>query len=773
MRTPEARSILLENFLSERAKMRQADWSNPTAMAQLTGISDHFVAGLAEGFQGVAIIAIGGYGRSELAINSDLDILLLHKPRLSVDAMTEALWYTIWDSRVGLDYSVRTVAQALRVAESDPRALLGMLDARLIYGDEVLFRTLQRKIWERFTSRLDRYRVIMHQQGEARRVESGELAFLLEPDIKEAHGGLRDLVILRHFVAADPDRKVFVGRVDEIATLLLRVRNVLQARSDRGQNRLFLQDQDSVSAQLGFRDADELMWRISEAGRFVSRALEESYRVIDAKRVNYKNLGDAWGLIPKGVFSHGGEICIDPASLSDFDAQVIIRIGAASVSLGLGICVDALEICSERLGTIDKPWEPATLTALTTLLSYGEASIAVMERLDHYGLLDKVIPEWKRVRYLPQRNAYHTYTVDRHLIEAGVGAGRLRRNVKRPDLLIVAALLHDIGKGLDRDHSSQGASLAAEIAIRMGLSKKDCEIVVRLVEHHLLLADVATRRDIGDPKTILDVAEKVVDITTLELLRVLTEADSKATGPVAWSLWKEELINKLTEATRAYLDGGSIKVDSNQLGELELDLIAKFDGDLLIHSQGNQIWIAASDEVGLFAKVTGTMALLNLSILSADVFSEGVIALERLRVISPYGREPNWTKFENELRKCLVDPTYLEGRLNEKSKSAAKKRKVAESAKIPPRVTVHDDFSDRATVIEVCGPDGLGTLHRLTFEIASKGLDILHAKVITIGDDVVDTFYVVDSLGRPIDDARLVGEITKSLFDVVVAEGAS
>jgi [protein-PII] uridylyltransferase len=513
------------------------------------------------------------------------------------------------------------------------------------------------------------------------------------------------------------------------------------------------------------------MKQISEAGRFVSRSLEEKFRVTESRKVSHKAIGDAWGAIPKGVFSHGTEICIDPVALADYDAKVILRIAATSLALGLGICVDALELCSERLEAISDTWDQQTLNSLIAILSAGAPGIAVMERLDHYGLLDKIIPEWGHVRYRPQRNAYHTYTVDRHLIEAAVGAGKLRRRVKRPDLLIVAALLHDIGKGMDGDHSLVGAKVARSIAVRMGLSAADVEIIERLVVHHLLLADTATRRDISDPKTIEDVAAALVDVTTLDLLEVLTEADSRATGPAAWSAWKEELIAKLCQSTRGFLKDGSIRLPGSELSEVEMELISNFNDSLVVRHDGDYLYIAARDHLGLFSTVAGTLALYNLNIVSADVYSRGEVAVEKIKAISPFNRETNWTRFEVDLRKAIEDRTYLERRIAEKTSSNARKRRsVAESAKIPPRVTIYDDASDRATVVEVCGPDEVGTLYRLTAAIASMDLDIAHAKALTIGDDVVDTFYIVDKSGSVIEDSQMKTILRSSLLAVVTTD---
>lgn len=185
----------------------------------------------------------------------------------------------------------------------------------------------------------------------------------------------------------------------------------------------------------------------------------------------------------------------------------------------------------------------------------GEPTVPVWEAFEAEGLITRLIPEWERVRCRPQRNAVHTWTVDRHLVETAVEASALTRRVSRPDLLLVAALLHDIGKGLPGDHSEAGEPLARTVALRIGFDRADADVVATLVRHHLLLVETATRRDLDDPATVSSVAEKVDSLSTLELLHALTEADALATGPAAWSAWRGSLVTDLVGRVAAALAG--------------------------------------------------------------------------------------------------------------------------------------------------------------------------------------------------------------------------
>ncbi len=736
----------VERFLARRAALLAADWRDAEPMAEMARACDAFLAELAAGESRIALVAVGGYGRMEMGPHSDMDVLLLHEPRAKVDRLTQTIWYPIWDSGVALDHSVRTVAQAMRTAATDPRVLIGMLDARLAFGSPDLFEALKGRAEANFRSQIEHYRGVFRSQAEERRGESGELAFLLEPDLKEAHGGMRDMVVLGHLLRLEPEGAQALETLAGHREFLIRIRNLVQARAGRAQNRLLLQDQDWVAEAAGCADADDLMARISEIGRFVSRALEES--LARAPRVRSRSRAVELREWPPGSLSvRDGQLMREPGALEGMDAQAVITLAALSLSIGARLSAETLELLAGRLPPLEGSWARGTFPALISLLSHGRESIALMERLDHYGLLDKVMPEWRLVRYRPQRNAYHTYTVDRHLIEAAVSAGNMRREVRRPDLLVVGALLHDIGKGSPGDHSESGAELARAIATRMGLDDGDIEVVVRLVRHHLLLPDTATRRDISDPRTIEMVAERVVDATTLELLQVLAEADGNATGPAAWSSWKEGLIDRLCRLTLAYLQGEVAPAAPSFPGAFEREMIGRFTGEPSVEADGDLVWVVAPDRLGLFARVAGTLSLLGLNVVEADVFSESGVAIERLRVVAPPGKEVRWQRFESELLKSLGDGEQLEKRLAERAATSSRRRKVAPSAALTPRVTIHEDASERATVIEVCAPDSVGLLHRLTSVFARHGLNILHAKVLTLGDDVVDTFYLTGANG--------------------------
>ncbi|HKH88424.1 MAG TPA: ACT domain-containing protein, partial [Acidimicrobiales bacterium] len=390
------------------------------------------------------------------------------------------------------------------------------------------------------------------------------------------------------------------------------------------------------------------------------------------------------------------------------------------------------------------------------------AATPVLEVLDQWHLLERLLPEWLRVRHRPQRNAYHRFTVDRHLLEAVAQAALLIRSVRRPDLLLLCALLHDIGKGQAGDHSEVGRLIAEAVTTRMGYPPPDVAIVARVVERHLLLADVATRRDLDDPATVETVAGALVDRDTVELLAALTEADSIATGPSAWSPWKAGLVAELAGRVEARLAGAEpvSPQDSVPTGS-QLALAA--GGRLAVAIEGDTITVVAPDRPGLLSLVAGTLALHRLDILSAAALADDRMAVEVFEVASRRSDPLDGARLQADLERALEGSLLLEARLADLDATYARGRRPVAAQPPEVRVVVDESASSSATVIEVRAPDSRGLLHRLTRALADAGLDVISAKVATMGHEVVDAFYVRSSGagGRP--SAGGLPEIVTSL----------
>ena len=407
------------------------------------------------------------------------------------------------------------------------------------------------------------------------------------------------------------------------------------------------------------------------------------------------------------------------------------------------------------------PWPSAARDALVSLLGAGRGSILVWEALDQVGVISALIPYWEVVRSAPQHNPVHRFTVDRHLLETAVEACVFTRDVQRPDLLLVGALLHDIGKGRPlEDHTDVGVILVAEIAETLGFSPEDCHTLVEMCRHHLLLPEIATRRDLDDPQTIDTVAEAVGTTEMLDLLAALTEADALATGPLAWTTWKKSLVQDLVARVRAQLHGEVVLTEPL----LSADQLAMADGDgvrvlLQERDSGYDITISAPDTLGLLGLVAGILSMHRLEVRSAVTTSVRDRAVEVWSVIPQFGDPPAVDRLREDVRRALAGQLDVAARVARRDEAA---RLDSAPRNAPARVDIVAGASSRATVLEVRAHDAPGLLHRVGTAIASTGTDISAARVSTLGSEVVDVFYLVDRHGQPLTD-----QLSGAVADVV------
>jgi [protein-PII] uridylyltransferase len=716
---------------------------------------------------GVSVVAVGALGRTDPAPGSDLDLVLVHDGRTDVADLADRVWYPIWDAGVGLDHSVRTVEEAVTVARSDLKAALGLLDARHVAGDPALSASLisaTRAAWRAGAStRLPELRAF----GEERAATAGEVAFLLEPDLKEARGGLRDVHALHALAVAqvaDPPS----GPVRAAHELLLDVRGELHRRTAgggrRSVDRLAMQEQDAVAAALGYDDADLLMAAVSGAARTIAFASDVTWRRISVPAPRRRLLGRRGPAAPArrpigdDVVEQAGEVVLardaDPAA----DPVLVLRVAEAAARNALPIAPYTLERLVHESPPLPVPWPVVALEAFVGLLAAGHGAVPVFEALDQAGLLTRLLPEWEPVRSKPQRNSYHRFTVDRHLVEAAAEAAALTRRVARPDLLLLGALLHDIGKGVPGDHTQTGMELVGQIGPRLGLPPPDVDVLVAMVRHHLLLPDVATRRDLADPATSQGVADAVGSADVLELLHALTEADAAATGPAAWSSWKAGLIEQLVSRTAALL-AGSAPTEVPALTARQEELVAT--GVLAVDVDEDEVTVVAPDRPGLLSLSAGVLALHRLDVRSASAFSRGTTAVTVFRVSPRFGSPPDWSVVRDDLRHAVDGSLPLEEKLAAREAAYARRSALPVA---PPTVRLVDDASDTATVVEVRAPDALGILHRITAALDGCALDVRTAHISTLGADVVDAFYVVGPDGAKVREPGLRRRIEQEVL---------
>lgn len=739
----------------------------------LSDLYDRWLSGLlGDPAPGLALVAVGSLGRRECAPGSDVDLVLVHDPRRDdVGAVADRLWYAVWDSGVGLDHSVRTVAAAVQVTGSDLRAALGLLDARHVAGDPAVTAALitaVRAAWRRGArARLPE----LHEQVRERARTAGEVAFLLEPDLVQARGGLRDVAALGALAVAQVADSPGAAVV-EAAGLLLDVRGELHRRAARTGSRvgdlLLLQEQDAVAAPLGFADADALVAAVTDAARTIAYASDGTWRrsLAAARRrpLGSRRRRPARRPLALDVVEQEGEVVLARDAQPADDPGLVLQVARAAAQANLPIAPATLSRLTERRPPLPDPWPRAALDALLGLLAAGPSAVPVFEALDRAGLLVALLPEWTAVRSRPQRTSWHRYTVDRHLVETAAVAAGLTRRVARPDLLLLAALLHDLGKGVPGDHSVTGAALAGRVGARLGLATADVDVLVALVRHHLLLPDVATRRDLDDPATVAGVARSVGSATVLELLAALTEADARATGPGAWTAWRAALVARLVDRVGDRLAGVPPPPAPALTPEQERLMHA---GAFALDVRDDEVTIVASDRPGLLAVSTGVLALHRLDVLSAWAGSRGRTAISVLRVAPRFGVLPDWDVVRDCLRRTLDGGASGSQALRAalRAREQAYARRAAPAA--PARVRLIDDATPAATVVEVHASDRLGVLHHIASALHACDLDVRTAHISTLGADVVDAFYVVGPDGGPLRDPahrrQLVQEVLVGL----------
>ncbi|MBG0828441.1 [protein-PII] uridylyltransferase [Planomonospora sp. ID67723] len=691
---------------------------------------------------GIALVAVGSLGRSELAPGSDLDLVLLHDGREDVARVADRVWYPVWDSGIGLDHSVRTVSEAAKVAREDLKAVLGLIQARHVAGDPELTRAAREIVLAEWRADSRRRLGELREAADRRTEAGGELAFLLEPDLRDARGGLRDVqamqAVAAAWVASAPG-----PRVREAYELLLDIRHGLHLVTARGSDRLVLQEQDAVAGALGLLDAEALMRRLAEAGRTIAHAFDTTWRTVDRLLSGPAPRGRR--PLADGVVEHGGEVVLARGVNPRKDPVLVLRAAAAAAEAGLPFAPATVNALASQSPPLPVPWPDEARDALVALLGAGRAAVPVWEELDQAGVLVRLLPDWERVRHRPQRNPVHRYTVDRHLIETAAGAAAFTREVSRPDLLLICALLHDIGKGYPGDHSATGAVVARDIGARMGLPPADVETVETVVRHHLLLPETATRRDLDDPVTISRVAEAVGSREVLELLAALAVADGNATGPAAWNAWKASLVADLVRRTRSVLSGTPLP-PAPSLSAEQASLARHGGGAIRVN--GGAVTVVAPDRAGLLWHAAGVLAAHRMVVRSASAASAGSTAVIEFSVVPEYGTPPDPATLEADLRLVLAGRLDIEQRLARRARSL----RPARVPVAPPRVTLVDDASTTATVVEVRVHDRPGLLWRIGRAFGECGLDVRAARVETLGAEAVDVFYVVDRAGRPLTD---------------------
>lgn len=804
----------------------------------------------------VAIVALGSYARRELCPGSDVDVLLLvgrgrrrgngQRARTAAALLSEHLWYPLWDAGFVLGHATRSVRDTLALAERDLDVLTALLEARHVAGDAALTEELvtgARVVApRRFASVVDS----LAADAVRRRHRPGPIAEVLEPDLKEGAGGLRDLQALewagwalgapgglrtleeRGYLSVDD-----AARLVEARPVLLEARVGLHRTTGGRSDRLTLEDHDAVAEALGDPDADVLVGRLAATAREVAWISADVWSRLRAARSGPGGRAGADRLLAHHVVLRDGRVTL--VAGAPVTSLTVLELGAAAAAADAPVDRAALDRLREMP---DPQWDVWERAAFLRLLRAGRPAVAVFEALDHVGVLSRLLPEWELVRSRPQRNSYHRFTVDRHLLEtvaecarlldagddgAGGPSGRVpehpadqvstvarpdfdldgvvARACRRPELLLLAGLLHDVGKGIPGpDHAGRGAEAAREITRRMRFDSEAVEVVPWLVRDHLLLADTATRRDLSDEQTVMRFAAPCVgDPERLRLLYLLTIADSRATGPAAWGTAKAALARDLFVKAAAVVGADSTEpVDESRrralaarLGEevaaahlatLPPSYVLAFDAPTMEHHQALlagrgpavecrigpgesvSVTVVAPDQRGLLATVAGALTVCGLSVREASLFTstEGM-AVDTFRAVDPFSRveRDGLRPVEETLRRALAGELDVEPAVRERMRNYRRD----DRRRGPVEVTTDLEASEGATVVEVHADDQVGLLHRLARAFARLDLEVTLAKVATLGERVVDVFYVRDARGAKVTDPEVLARLSAELVE--------
>jgi [protein-PII] uridylyltransferase len=783
-----AREKLLTRTASEldSAGLREA-WGN---LHELWLIEKATEIGITAG-SGFAIVATGSLGRRELLPYSDLDLLLLHDdaPVDAIGQVADQLWYPLWDANIRLDHSVRTVAETLRVAGADVSAGLAMLDARHIAGDEQLSARLIEGVRRQWRAGLVSLFDELVEETRARWRRSGSIAHRAEPDVKLGRGGLRDFQLLDALaighladrVTVEPPESS-IGSMAGAHLTLLNVRTELHRVSGRGHDLLLAQFADEISEALHTGDRFDLSRTLSGVGRTVSYFVDAGLRTaanalprrgISAIRRRPRRPLD------EGVVEYAGEIVLARDARPQSDPVLLLRVAAASAVTGLPIAVSTLTRLADTAAELPTPWPREALDHLLVLLAAGPDTVATIEALDRTGLWGRLFPEWSAIRDLPPRDVIHIWTVDRHSTEVVSRARIFTTRVARPDLLLLAALLHDLGKGRGVDHSVLGAELITQIGTRLGVWPADVEMLSKLVYHHLLLSKVATRQDVNDPQTIAGVCEALGgDPVLLDVLHALTEADSLATSPGVWSDWKASLVGDLVRHCRRAMAGEPLP----QADPLDPEYLA-LAADQKVHVElrpgtSERLYhavVIAPDQRGLLSKAAGVLALNSLRVHSASVNVHEGSAISEFVVSPHFGHPPAAALLRQQLIGALSGEFDVLGKLEQRD-STAKPKPVSEAptavpvhhSTVPPRILWLEGTPGRL-LIEIRATDRAGLLALLTATLERAGMEIDWAKVTTLGSMVDDVFCVIvpddGSAAEPADSRKVVEQHLLAVLD--------
>lgn len=800
-----------------------------------------------------AFIAVGGYGRKELCFHSDIDIIILFGSKIPPQAkeLSDEIFFPLWDLGLDLGYGIRNIKDCITLSREDFEVLTSIMDARFLCGDSQLYFSLMeafhKKVIIKQTTAFGRW---LEERDKIRIETFGDASYLLEPNLKDGIGGLRDYhhvlwlarVLLHSKIPRDLE---YLGKLSHNEYQELRghlefiwlVRNYLHFFSGRKNDRLGFEYQEKIAKTLGFKDQKNMMAVENFLGKLhvCMASIKTIYRYfiltnIPGKQPSRNNFRPEE--LSSGLCLYQEKINFNSATAILSDPFLLVEIFEKSSSLGFPLSIEALRLVREFLVLVDDSFRSSgrAVSGFLNVLK-GENAVSALDQMFESGFLETFIPEFGQIKDRVQFDAYHIFPVGRHSLETF----RYLKNLKDyndlllldiysdltdPEPLLLAALFHDLGK-VGGNHAKKGVSITRNILKRFGYDKNRTVAILSLVKNHLVLMKTATRRDLNDEKVVVLCARSIGNLELLTMLYLLTWADAKATGPGAWTEWTANLVqelffksihilerkelatpraSKIVKKTKSELRRAM--ADRMDLHELEdyfevmsprymlnitthdiighLVMVDRLKEDInknkefafvfeVEQKETEGCWdvtVSAKDRPGLFSDIAGVLALNNINILSAHIYTwRNNIALDIFKVTNPLDPiRPNktWKKVEADLKATFAGKLSLDYRLGKKAATS-----IISSAKKPsrpPEVRINNESSDFFTLIEVIADDNVGLLFLITRALFDLRLNIRIAKIAIQGDQAADIFYVRDLEGRKVEEKEQILELRSALL---------
>ena len=808
----------------------------------------------------LSLIAVGGYGRGEMAPHSDVDLLFLTPYKITpwAESVIESMLYMMWDLKLKVGHASRTVKDCVRLGRDDYTIRTSLVEARYLAGDAALADELGARLWDELfkSTATDFVEAKLAERAERHRKQGGQ-RYVVEPNVKEGKGGLRDLQSLfwmSKYINGVKDAAELVDlgvfTAEEFETFvtaedfLWAVRCHLHLIAGRAMDQLTFDMQVEVAAAMGYTDhagrraVEHFMQayfrqatHVGELTRIFLTALEATHTKSEPMLVRLltrKKRAKA----PYAIKQN--RITVEDEAAFFADKLNMLRIFEEALRTGTLLHPDAMRLLAANLDLIDDDMRnnrESRRIFIDLLLKHGNPERA-LRRMNELGVLAAFIPEFAPIVAMMQFNMYHHYTVDEHTIQVisnlaqierkelieklPVVSGILERGVNRK-VLYVALLLHDIGKGQPEDHSILGAQIARKVAPRLGLSKKECDTVEWLIRYHLLMSDVAQKRDISEPRTVRGFANAVKSVERLDLLTVLTVCDIRGVGPDTWNNWKAVLIRNLYKATKSALETGledlnrehreaeakrtlraqlsdwPAKALKTEVGrhygpywqglplaaqvifagllrdiaddQIKIDLMLDADRD------ATRACFAMVDHPGLFSRMTGALALVGANVVDARTYTSKDGYATAVFWVQDDDGNPYEAARLPRLRKMIERTLKGEVVAREALKDKDKIKKRERAFRVPTNITFDNEGSEIYTIIEVDTRDRPGLLYDLTRTLAEAHVYIASAVIATYGEQVVDTFYVKDIVGLKFHSEAKRASLERKLRDAI-AKGA-